>query len=81
MSPLASCCRCAATLAETSGVTRPCACTRSSALSPNGIGLSNGAMLNMALCDEIISVDAEKMQVTVQAGARVNQVGHQLSRC
>jgi len=45
-----------------------------SALSPNGIGLSDGAMLNMVLMDEIISVDKERMQVTVQTGARVSQV-------
>eukprot|EP00316_Scyphosphaera_apsteinii_P004299 CAMPEP_0119314704 /NCGR_PEP_ID=MMETSP1333-20130426/33735_1 /TAXON_ID=418940 /ORGANISM="Scyphosphaera apsteinii, Strain RCC1455" /LENGTH=512 /DNA_ID=CAMNT_0007319875 /DNA_START=93 /DNA_END=1631 /DNA_ORIENTATION=- len=45
-----------------------------SALSPNGLGLSDDAMLNMALCDRIISVDKEQMQVTVQAGARVRDV-------
>jgi L-galactono-1,4-lactone dehydrogenase len=45
-----------------------------SALSPNGLGLSNGAMLNMAQCDAIISVDTESKQVTVRAGARVKEV-------
>merc|ERR1719506_3202609 len=28
----------------------------------------------MVLCDQIIAVDTEKMQVTVQAGARVTEV-------
>lgn len=45
-----------------------------SALSPNGIGLSNDAMLNMAHCDAIVSVDAKAKQVTVRAGARVKEV-------
>merc|ERR1712087_353380 len=31
-------------------------------------------MLNMALCDQVLSIDAEKMQVTVEAGARVKEV-------
>lgn len=34
-----------------------------SALSPNGLGLSEEGMLSMALLDKVISVDAEKMQV------------------
>ena len=45
-----------------------------SALSPNGIGLSDGAMLNMAMCDRILHVDVNKRQVTVEAGARVRDV-------
>ncbi|GBG88807.1 hypothetical protein CBR_g48422 [Chara braunii] len=45
-----------------------------SALSPNGIALCEEGMLNMALCDRVINVDKEKMTVTVQAGARVDQV-------
>eukprot|EP00962_Isochrysis_galbana_P004741 scaffold1302_cov114-Isochrysis_galbana.AAC.19 len=45
-----------------------------SALSPNGLGLSNGAMLNMAQCDAIVSVNPESKQVTVRAGARVKEV-------
>lgn len=45
-----------------------------SALSPNGLGLSDEAMLNMAQCDAVLSVDAEKRQATVQAGARVADV-------
>jgi L-galactono-1,4-lactone dehydrogenase len=45
-----------------------------SALSPNGIGLSDEGMLNMAMCGEILSIDAERQQVTVQAGARVQEV-------
>lgn len=45
-----------------------------SALSPNGIGLSDDAMLNMAQCGEIVSIDTERARVTVQAGARVSEV-------
>ena len=45
-----------------------------SALSPNGIGLSDEAMLTMAQCDAVLSVDTEKRQATVQAGARVREV-------
>ncbi|MEW5306294.1 MAG: hypothetical protein WDW36_008767 [Sanguina aurantia] len=45
-----------------------------SALSPNGLGLSDEGMLSMALLDKVISIDAEKMQITVLAGARVQQV-------
>lgn len=45
-----------------------------SALSPNGLGLSDEAMLNMAQCDSVISVDTKTLQATVQAGARVSDV-------
>ena len=45
-----------------------------SALSPNGLGLSSDGMVNLVMMDKIISVDTEKKQVVVQAGARVNQV-------
>lgn len=45
-----------------------------SAISPNGIGLSDQAMLNMAQCDRVLAVDAERQQVTVQAGARIKDV-------
>ena len=45
-----------------------------SALSPNGLGLSDDAMLNMALCDKILSIDTERRMVTVEAGARVKEV-------
>ena len=45
-----------------------------SALSPNGMGLSDDGMLNMAFCAGVVSVDAERRQVTVQAGARVKEV-------
>ena len=34
-----------------------------SALSPNGLGLSNDGMMSMALMDKVISVNKEKMQV------------------
>lgn len=45
-----------------------------SALSPNGIAFNSEGMLSMALLDDIISIDKEKMQVRVQCGARVQQV-------
>ena len=45
-----------------------------SALSPNGLGLSDEAMLNMSSLASVLSVDAEKLQCTVQAGARVTEV-------
>ena len=49
-------------------------CVAGSKLSPNGIGLSDEAMLDMAQCDAVLSIDKERMQVTVQAGARVSSV-------
>ena len=41
-----------------------------SALSPNGLGLSDEPMLNMVQCGAVLHVDTEAKQVTVQAGAR-----------
>ncbi|KAF5832906.1 hypothetical protein DUNSADRAFT_11056 [Dunaliella salina] len=49
-----------------------------SALSPNGLGLSQEGTLSMALMDRILKVDPEKKQVTVQAGCRVQQVADAL---
>eukprot|EP00249_Psilotum_nudum_P019764 c27407_g1_i2 orf=207-1967(-) len=45
-----------------------------SGLSPNGIGLSDDGMVNLALMDKILNIDKQTNQVTVQAGARVEQV-------
>lgn len=45
-----------------------------SGLSPNGIGLQRGGMVNLALLDNIIHVDQEKKTVRVQAGIRVQQL-------
>lgn len=45
-----------------------------SALSPNGIAFSNEAMLSLALLDKVLHVDTASKQVTVQAGARVQEV-------
>lgn len=45
-----------------------------SGLSPNGIGLSDEGMINLALMDKILSVDQETKTVRVQAGARVAEV-------
>ena len=45
-----------------------------SGLSPNGLGFSDDGMVNLALMDQIVKVDQETNRVTVQAGARVEQV-------
>ena len=45
-----------------------------SGLSPNGMAFCPRGMLSTALLDNIISIDKKKQQVTVQAGARVQQV-------
>lgn len=45
-----------------------------SGLSPNGIGLSEAGMVNLALMDQVVSVDRETKRVRVQAGARVAEV-------
>ena len=49
-----------------------------SALSPNGIGLTNGAMLNVANCDAILHVDHSLKQVTVEPGVKVGDLCDQL---
>ncbi|KAJ7527041.1 hypothetical protein O6H91_16G033700 [Diphasiastrum complanatum] len=49
-----------------------------SGLSPNGIGLSDDGMINLALMDKIVDIDKEENRVTVQAGARVGQVVEEL---
>jgi len=49
------------------------------ALSPNGLGLSDGqGMVSLALLDQVLSVDAARREVTVQAGARVQSVADHL---
>jgi L-galactono-1,4-lactone dehydrogenase len=55
---------------ETSQPIRPLG----SALSPNGLALHGGGMMSLAHLDQIVAVDTENQTVTVQAGARVNQV-------
>ncbi|MCO5581804.1 hypothetical protein L7F22_035693 [Adiantum nelumboides] len=45
-----------------------------SGLSPNGIALCKGGMVNLALMDKILDIDVNTKLVTVQAGARVEQV-------
>eukprot|EP00250_Pteridium_aquilinum_P001741 c11954_g1_i1 orf=517-2394(-) len=45
-----------------------------SGLSPNGIGLCDSGMVNLALMDKILDIDMDTKRVTVQAGARVEQV-------
>jgi L-galactono-1,4-lactone dehydrogenase len=48
------------------------------ALSPNGLGLSGEGMVSLALLDRVLSFDAERGEVTVQAGARVQSVADHL---
>ncbi|CAM9146305.1 unnamed protein product [Phaeothamnion confervicola] len=45
-----------------------------SALSPNGIALSEEPMLTMGLCDKVLEVDPLSRRVRVEAGATVRQV-------
>lgn len=45
-----------------------------SKISPNGIGLSDEAMLDMAQLDAVLSVDVANRTATVQAGVRVREV-------
>ena len=45
-----------------------------SGLSPNGIALCEQGMVNLALMDRVLHVDEKTGRVTVQAGARVQQV-------
>lgn len=48
------------------------------ALSPNGLSFQPQGMVSLALLDKIVSVDRTKLQVTVQAGARVQDVADAL---
>lgn len=52
-----------------------------SGLSPNGMAFCPQGMLSTVLLDKIISVDTEKQQITVQAGARVQQVLMRVLSC
>lgn len=45
-----------------------------SALSPNGLAFSKEGMLSLALLDKVLDIDVKKAQITVQAGARVQEV-------
>ena len=49
-----------------------------SALSPNGLAFSTEGMLSLALLDRVLDVDEKTQQVTVQAGARVQEVRRRL---
>ena len=50
-----------------------------SSLSPNGLALNATGMMRMANLDKILEIDTEKMTVTAQAGATVNQVRRAVS--
>lgn len=47
-------------------------------LSPNGLSFQPQGMVNLALLDKIVAVDRTTRQVTVQAGARVQDVADAL---
>lgn len=49
-----------------------------SGLSPNGIAFQSGGMVSLALMDKVCSIDPHTKQVTVQAGARVQDVADAL---
>ena len=50
-----------------------------SGLSPNGIAFQPEGMVSLSLMDKILSVDADAMTVTVQSGARVQDVADRIS--
>ena len=43
-------------------------------LSPNGLAFCEEGQVSLALMDRVLAVDAARRQVTVQAGARVQEV-------
>jgi len=45
-----------------------------SALSPNGIAFSSQGMVSLSNLDKILEINKDKLEITVQAGARVSQV-------
>ena len=49
-----------------------------SGLSPNGIAFQDQGMISLSLMDKVLSVDKERMRVTVQSGARVQDVADQI---
>ena len=49
-----------------------------SGLSPNGIAFQPEGMVSLSLMDKILSVDADAMTVTVQSGARVQDVADRI---
>jgi len=51
-----------------------------SALSPNGIGFQEQGMVSLAMMDKVLHIDEEKKQVTVQCGARVQDVADELRK-
>lgn len=45
-----------------------------SALSPNGLGLEQGGMVNLVMLDKVLDINVDKKQVKVQAGVTVDQL-------
>jgi L-galactono-1,4-lactone dehydrogenase len=45
-----------------------------SGLSPNGIAFEKEGMMSLSLMDKVLAVDKDRMRVTVQSGARVQDV-------
>lgn len=51
-----------------------------SGLSPNALSFQEQGMVSLALMDKVLMIDEAKQQVTVQAGARVQEVADALRR-
>eukprot|EP00940_MAST-03C_sp_MAST-3C-sp2_P002554 g2554.t1 len=49
-------------------------------LSPNGCAFQEEGMISLAQCDRILEVDTDKMQITVEAGAKVSAVLQELKK-
>ena len=49
-------------------------------MSPNGIARCKKGMVSLAFCDQIISIDEEKKQVTVESGVVVDTVLKELAK-
>lgn len=50
-----------------------------SALSPNGLAFSPEGMLSLGLLDQVLHIDKQRQRITVQAGARVQEVGYEIA--
>lgn len=45
-----------------------------SGISPNGLAFSNNAVMDLSGCNKVLSVDPERLQITVESGIRVQDV-------
>lgn len=51
------------------------------ALSPNGLALAEEGMVSLSQLDRILEIDTANRTITVEAGARVSQVGGSVGGC